>query len=656
MLKKTTTTPARKLLPIEPMALSIRAAIDRVEDAPRGRKRMFVAAIDAVLCILAVWFAYFLRLGEWRFFTEDVAKLTAGALIFWFVGAIASGVYRETFRFSGAGTLIRLARATAIMLVPMVVIYLIILVPGVPRTLSVLQPLVLFLLIAFSRSAIRYLIMDLGAAQEYRGEPRRILIYGADASGMRLANAMRHEPGLQIAAYVDDDESKHGQRLDRLQIFHSSRLADLIRDKGISDIYLALPRLSRAAKKQIIESLGEHPVQVMAPPNMRDIIEGGVSVSEFREVDIADLLGRSPIAPNPQLMAGTITGKTVVVTGAGGSIGSELCTQIARLAPAKLVLIELSEFALYSVDHSMRSQVQAQIRAQSGTEFEIVPELCNVSDRASITRIIERHRPDTIFHAAAYKHVPLVEANVIGGARNNIFGTLNTVTAATACGVSNFILISTDKAVRPTNIMGATKRICEQILQAHASRPEKSHKTIFTMVRFGNVLGSSGSVVPLFKRQIQEGGPLTITDRRINRYFMTIPEAAELVIQAGAMAEGGEVYVLDMGEPVQIIDLARTMIRLSGLKEIDTASPDGDIEIVEVGLRPGEKLYEELLIGDNPSATSHERIMQAREKHMPFDELTHILSHLLEALDAGRAQEARTIIAQMVPEYAPAEV
>lgn len=655
MLKKTTTAPARSLWPIAPIALGIRAALDRVEDASRARKRLLVAAIDAALCVVAVWFAYFLRLGEWRFFTEDVAKLAAGALIFWFVGAISTGVYREMFRFSGAGTLIRLARATAIMLVPMVAVFLIVLVPGVPRTLSVLQPLVLFLFIAASRAAMRYLIMDLGAAQEYRGEPRRILIYGAGAAGVRLANAMRHEPGLQIEAYVDDDNRKHGQRLDRLQIFHSSRLPRLIKDRAISDIYLALPSLSRAAKNQIMESLSQHPVQVMAPPNMRDIVEGGVSVSEFREVDIADLLGRSAIAPNPQLMAGTITGKTVVVTGAGGSIGSELCTQIARLSPAKLVLVELSEFALYSVDHVMRAQVRAQM-ATTGTDFEIVPELCNVSDRASITRIIERHRPDTIFHAAAYKHVPLVEANVIGGARNNVFGTLNTVMAATACNVSNFILISTDKAVRPTNIMGATKRICEQILQAYASRPEKAQKTVFTMVRFGNVLGSSGSVVPLFKRQIQEGGPLTITDRRINRYFMTIPEAAELVIQAGAMAQGGEVYVLDMGKPVKIIDLARTMIRLSGLKEIDDASPDGDIEIVEVGLRPGEKLYEELLIGDSPKATSHKRIMQAREKHMPFDELNDVLSHLLEALDAGRAEDARTIIAQMVPEYAAAEV
>ncbi|WP_108789458.1 polysaccharide biosynthesis protein [Erythrobacter sp. Alg231-14] len=642
MLKKTTSPPT-------PMTVNMRAAIDRVDTFTRGQKRLLVAAIDAGLCVVAVWCAFFLRLGEWQFFTEGVAKLATGALIFWFMSAVLIGVYREMFRFSGGGTMIRIGKAVAIMSVPMVVMFLAFTVVGVPRTLAVLQPLIFFLLLGFSRSAMRYLIMDLGAPQSYSGQPRRILIYGAGAEGVSLANAIRHEPGLQVAAFVDDDGLKHGQRLDRLKIYNSSLLPTLISKHKISDIYLALPRLSRSAKQKIMESLSQHPVQVMALPKVRDIIEGGVSINEFREIDISQLLGRPAIAPDPQLMAGTITGKTVMVTGAGGSIGSELCAQIAQLNPAKLILVEVSEFALYSVDHTLQSMAKT-----IGAPFEIVPELCNVSDRPSVTRVIQRHRPDTIFHAAAYKHVPLVEANVIGGARNNIFGTLNTVMAALNSGVSNFILISTDKAVRPTNIMGATKRVCEQILQAYASRPDKSNGTIFTMVRFGNVLGSSGSVVPLFKRQIKEGGPLTITDRRINRYFMTIPEAAELVIQAGAMADGGEVYVLDMGEPVKIIDLARTMIRLSGLQEIDQQSPDGDIEIVEVGLRPGEKLYEELLIGDNPRETSHARIMQARESHMSFDALTDAASHLLEAIDAGQADEVRAIIADMVPEYAPA--
>lgn len=648
MLKKTSETPL-------PLALSVRTAIDRLAGLSRVHKRVFMGVVDAALCVAAVWVSYYLRLGEWRFFTEDVAKLTAGALAFWFAAAVMTGVYREVFRFAGAGSLMTIARAVAIMLVPMVAVFLVFLVPGVPRTLSVLQPIVFFLMLAFSRLLLRYLVVDFAAERQFEGERRRILIYGAGGAGLRLANAMRHEPGFRLEGYVDDDPAKAGERLDRLTIHHSSNLPRIIREKQISDIYLAIPSLSRSAKRRIIESLGDHPVQVMALPKIREIIEGGVSISEFREIDITDLLGRSPIAPDPELMAHTITGKTVVVTGAGGSIGSELCTQIARLSPARLVLVELSEFALYSIDRALARQ------AQEGG-FEIVPELCNVADRASITRIIQRHAPDTIFHAAAYKHVPLVEANVLGGARNNIIGTLNTVLAAIDAGTSNFILISTDKAVRPTNIMGATKRVCEQILQAQAQRGAErgagrnGSLPIFTMVRFGNVLGSSGSVVPLFKQQIRDGGPLTITDRRINRYFMTIPEAAELVIQAGAMAKGGEVYVLDMGEPVKIVDLARTMIRLSGLKEAVPGSGEGDIEIVEVGLRPGEKLYEELLIGDNPAPTSHPRIMQARENHMPYDELNDTLSHLLEALDAGRPAEVRELIAKMVPEYAPATV
>ncbi|MFU7527169.1 polysaccharide biosynthesis protein [Qipengyuania sp. ASV99] len=633
-----------------PFALRARAAVDRLDEFSRSQKRILVGAGDAVLCVLAVWIAYYLRLNEWRLFTEDVAKLTVGALVFWFAAAFASGVYREFFRFSGSGTMMRIAGAVGIMLAPMVIVFLIVLIPGVPRTLSVLQPIIFFLLLVLSRIMIRYVIMDLAAFGGVHGNARRILIYGAGAPGMRLASAMRHEPGFRIEGYVDDDVLMRGQRLDRLKVYHSSDLPTLVRDKEISDIYLALPRLTHSAKQQIMEGLGEQPVQIMALPNVRDIIEGGVSINEFREIDIADLLGRSPIAPDKRLMAQTITEKTVMVSGAGGSIGSELCNQIAQLSPSKLVLVELSEFALYSVDNAIRDLAKS-IRA----DFEIVPELCNISDRASINRILERHSPDTIFHAAAYKHVPLVEANVIGGARNNIIGTLNIMQAALAREVSNFILISTDKAVRPTNIMGATKRVCEQILQAHAARPEISGKTVMTMVRFGNVLGSSGSVVPLFKRQIRQGGPLTITDKRINRYFMTIPEAAELVIQAGAMAEGGEVYVLDMGNPIKIIDLARTMIRLSGLQEISDERPDGDIAITEIGLRPGEKLYEELLIGDDPLPTSHPRIMQAREKHMPYDALMEALSHLAKALDDGRAADVRKIIAEMVPEYVAAQ-
>jgi FlaA1/EpsC-like NDP-sugar epimerase len=602
---------------------------------------------DGVLCVLSVWFAYYLRLGEWRFFTEDVAKLAAGALLFWFPAAVLVGAYRQVFRYAGSGTFFALTKAVASMLVPMLLVFLVWQVPGVPRTLSVLQPIVFFLFLAGSRVFVHYAVLQVRIGS-FSGKIRRILIYGAGNAGRNLANAIRHESGLELLGFIDDDPRKHGRRLDNHPIFHSAELEAIVRDQRVTDVYLAMPSLTRAARAAIVKELANQPVATKILPPMRAIIDGEVSVSDLRRIEITDLLGRAPVAPHPELLTRNITGKVVMVTGAGGSIGSELCIQIARLRPEKVVLVELSEFALYTIEGEV-----SRVRHEEGGGFEILPELCNVADLPSIQRVMHRHSPDTVFHAAAYKHVPLVEANVIGGTRNNVIGTWNLVRCAREAGVGNFILISTDKAVRPTNVMGATKRICEQILQAHAAEPEASGHTIFAMVRFGNVLGSSGSVVPLFTRQIREGGPITLTDRRVTRYFMTIPEAAELVIQAGAMARGGEVYVLDMGSSVRIADLARTMVKLSGLEVRDASNPNGDIEIVEVGLRAGEKLFEELLIGENPQATHHERIMQARERFIPLGELQEALEQLSVSLDRGNAQAVRQLIARLVPEYAP---
>lgn len=623
-------------------------AVARVSQTSRFRKRLLIALLDGVLCVLAIWFAYFLRLGEWRFFTEDVIRLAFGALSFWYASALLHGVYKEVFRYAGMGTLVTIAAAIGTMLIPMIIVYLIVLVPGVPRTLSFLQPIVFFILIAASRFTLRELVFGAQGQQLIADKSsRRILIYGAGDAGQRLAGSIRNEPGLYVVGYVDDDKTKAGHWLDRKPIYHSPNLVSLISKESITDVYIAIPRLTRTAKSRIIKGLEQHPVHVMTLPNMREIIEGKVSVNQLREVEVSDLLGRAPVKPDPELLSRTITDKIVMVTGAGGSIGSELCRQILRLQPRKLVLVELSEFALYAVNEEICSQIRSL-----DTHLDLVPELCNVADGGSIHRVIDRHGPHTIFHAAAYKHVPLVEGNVIGGTRNNVLGTLNTVKAAVGAGVENFILISTDKAVRPTNIMGATKRICEQILQAFASNEEARGNTVFSMVRFGNVLGSSGSVVPLFKRQIYEGGPITLTDKRITRYFMTIAEAAELVIQAGAMSRGGEVFVLDMGASVKIIDLARTMVRLSGLR-VKEGDEDGDIEIVEVGLRPGEKLYEELLIGADQETTLHRRIMRAREGHIGYAELTIELGKLRSLIDQGDAHGVREKISFLVPEYKP---
>lgn len=624
----------------------LNAAIDTLSGASRMQKRIAMMAVDALLCVLAVWFAYYLRLGEWRLFTEDVLKLTVGALAFWYPAAFLVGVYRELFRYAGGWALVMIARAIGLMLIPMITVYLFILIPGVPRTLSVLQPIIFFLFISFSRVTLRFVILDLRQhfGPNARGR-RQILIYGAGRSGQQLAGSIVHEPDLYLVGFVDDDVRKKAHRINRKPIWHSSELAELIPAKSITDVFITLTKVPRKKRADIISRVAENNVQVMTLPKMRTIIDGDASLNDLREVEIADLLGRNPVAPDAGLLKQSISGKTVLVTGAGGSIGSELCRIIADLSPERLILLEANEYALYSIDLEL-----VQRAHKTNRTFPIIPELCNVADRSSVQRVVSRHRPDTVYHAAAYKHVPLVEANVLGGARNNVLGTWNLVKACIANGTERFILISTDKAVRPTNIMGASKRICEQILQAHAQTADED-SPVFTMVRFGNVLGSSGSVVPLFKRQIQMGGPITLTDRRITRYFMTVNEAAELVVQAGAMAEGGEVYVLDMGSSVEIYNLARTMIQLSGLSVRDECNPDGDIEIREVGLRPGEKLFEELLIGSNPSATSHERIFQAREGHLSLDCLTDAVRSLSVMIENGESDAVRSLIAQLVPEY-----
>jgi len=451
---------------------------------------------------------------------------------------------------------------------------------------------------------------------------------------------------MQLLGFIDDNPRLDSQTLDGLKIHHRRKLVGLIEQYRISDIVLAMPSNSKTENKRIVESLEQFGLHVRTLPSIAQLVEGHISSQDLREINVEDLLGRDSVPPNLQLLGATITGRRVMVTGAGGSIGSELCRQIVMLKPTQLVLVEMTEYALYAIEQDLDG-----LMARNGMEgtVELITELANVTNRDMVDRMFERLRPETVFHAAAYKHVPLVECNPIGGMNNNIFGTLYLALAAERLKVSYFVLVSTDKAVRPTNIMGATKRVCELILQARAALSESPR---FSMVRFGNVLGSSGSVVPRFEKQIRDGGPVTLTHRDVTRYFMTIPEAAQLVIQAGAMSEGGEVFVLDMGQPVRIIDLATTMVRLAGLSVKDSANPLGDIEIREVGLRPGEKLYEELLIDDNAETTLHERIMRANEKYIVWDELRTSLDRMREAIDAGRKDELLAMLQTLVPEYA----
>lgn len=616
-----------------------------VVNQTRDTRRFVAAVMDGVLCIVAVWIAYSLRLGTWSLFSPPVISFASVALLFWYPIALLFGVYRSLIRFSGARTVAGLAAACATLAVPLLIVFVIFRWPIVPRTLAILHPIIFLMLLASSRIMIRFILLDL--LNIVSTKARRVLVYGAGRAGQQLALSIRHETQVYLVGFVDDDVRLDGQRLDGIPVFDSTGLEILLAETDVDEVLLAIPSASRARRRAIIERLQKTDVYVRSLPSLTHIIEGSVTVNDLREIQIDELLGREAVAPNEVLMGKTIVGKTVMVSGAGGSIGSELCRQILQCHPKKLILLEQSEFALYAIEQELRKMIDA-----TGHDIPLVLELANVAERSTMMRVYGCHRPDTVFHAAAYKHVPLVEANPISGVRNNVMGTLHSVEAAGAFAVANFTLISTDKAVRPTNIMGASKRVCELILQARSERPGGS--TIFSMVRFGNVLGSSGSVVPLFKAQIAMGGPITITHRDINRYFMTIPEAAQLVIQATAMAKGGEVFVLDMGQPVRIIDLARSMIRLSGLSVRDDEQPDGDIEIVETGLRPGEKLYEELLIGDNPEPTNHPRILRAQEKLWPWAEMQTALNEIDDVIrSSGDPLAMMQVVARLVPEYTP---
>jgi len=610
---------------------------------PRAAKRFVALSVDLGLCVLTVWLAFYLRLGEF-------VALSGSAL--WAVGAsvgialpifVVSGLYRAIFRFSGWPALLAVARAVGIYGLLYASVFTAIGVAGVPRTVGIIQPILLLLFVGASRALARVWLGDQYQSILKRAARPKVLIYGAGATGRQLAAAMANSHEMQVVGFLDDDDRLHGHVLNGQPIYNPADLDNLTANLNISDVLLAMPSLSRRRRNEILSQIRVAHVAVRTLPSVTDLAKGKVSISDLRELDIDDLLGRDPVAPNHILLAKNIVGKVVLVTGAGGSIGSELCRQIVAVGPAKLLLIEHSEFALYAIHQELAEKV-----AERG--IVLVPLLASVQDAERLREIMATWHPDTVYHAAAYKHVPMVEHNPAEGVKNNVLGTLRTAQAAAENSVSDFVLISTDKAVRPTNIMGASKRLAEMVLQALAAG---SSGTKFTMVRFGNVLGSSGSVVPKFRKQIREGGPITLTHPEITRYFMTIPEAAQLVIQAGAMAKGGDVFVLDMGESVKIMDLARRMIELCGLTVRDEENPEGDIEIAITGLRPGEKLYEELLIGDNPEPTNHPRIMKAHEEFRPWADLATKLSALENALNLNDVGVIRGMLQQLVAGYQP---
>jgi FlaA1/EpsC-like NDP-sugar epimerase len=647
----------------------------------RPVKRAIVLVMDVSLCGLSVWLAFYLRNDSFPSLTGPAIWPVLVSVALALPVFITFGLYRAIFRYSGLPAMMAVARAMLIYGLAFAAIFTVWGVEGVPRTLGLIQPILLLLFVGASRALARVWLGGLYQMQLRKASLPLALVYGAGSAGRQLASAMVNSPQIRVAGFLDDDDRLHGHVLNGLPIHNPADLAELLNDSPITDVLLALPSISRQRRYEILNALKPHKLAVRTLPGLGDIATGKVSLSDVRELDIDDLLGREPVKPNGLLLNLNTHHKTVMVTGAGGSIGSELCRQILKTNPKQLLLVEMSEFALYQIHkeltaflanannqtgESEQSQVDEDVQgasvAQINSDIEIVPLLASVCDEVRIREIMDTWRPNTVYHAAAYKHVPLVEHNPAEGVRNNVWGTRVCAEAAMRCGVRNFVLISTDKAVRPTNIMGASKRLAEMVLQAlsevNAAVAAQGGqvpraRTTFSMVRFGNVLGSSGSVVPLFREQIKNGGPITLTHSDITRYFMTIPEAAQLVIQAGAMGQGGDVFVLDMGQPVKIMDLARRMVELSGLTVRDELRPDGDIELSVTGLRPGEKLYEELLIGDNPKPTQHPRIMKAREKFLNWPQLESKLNALSMAMSVNDVPIIRTLLQELVSGYQP---
>jgi len=614
----------------------------RVLGWPLAVKRLVVVALDVVLALLATWAAFALRLDGFYWPTGAQWVMFALTPVLAIPIFIKFGLYRAIFRYSGQAALHATGMAVLIYACLLSALVLWMRWPGVPRSMGLLQPLVFLFLVGSSRAVARFWLADLRSAQA-RVEGN-LLIYGAGTSGVQTAEALRLSQQYALIGFLDDDDSKVGRSINGVPVFAASEVRQVVAARGVTDILLALPSVTRERRHVILESLRDCPVHVRTLPGLSDLASGRVTVNDFRELDIEDLLGREPVPPRHDLLAQELKGQVVLVSGAGGSIGSELTRQIVAQQPRQLLLLDHNEFGLYTIHHELQAICMA-----SELTVELIPLLGSVTNPQRLHAVLEAYHPATVYHAAAYKHVPMVEDNPGEGVCNNVFGTLNLAQAAAASGARRFVLISTDKAVRPTNIMGATKRMAELVLQALAAQ---NPVTTFCMVRFGNVLGSSGSVVPLFRSQLAAGGPLTVTHAEVTRYFMTIPEAAQLVLQAGAMGQGGDVFLLDMGQPVKIVDLARRMVELSGLRVRDATHPDGDIEIAITGLRPGEKLYEELLIGDNPAPTDHPRIMKAHEDYLDWPTLVPYLQTLQQAAEAGDVPAIKAVLQTCVHGYA----
>jgi FlaA1/EpsC-like NDP-sugar epimerase len=608
----------------------------------RPAKRLIMLGADALLLPVALWLALVLKFDRLVPPTNVEGLLLCaaaiGSAVFWLLG-----FHRTVIRFLGMKAIGRMIVGVTLAVFTLALCEHLQLASQVPASVLTIYWALALLYVGGSRFLVRYFYYYTGRLRS----ARRVAIYGAGEAGARLSSVLMGGADFEPVVFVDDRHQLQGSQINGLPVYAPEDLPQLVVTRKLDRVLLAMPSASHRRRREVLAGLEPLSVHVQSLPDLADIISGKARIDELRDVDVCDLLGRDPVPPNPQLFASCISRKSVMVTGAGGSIGSELCRQILRVAPTRLVLFEMSELALYTIERELQ-----EIAAQEFLDVEIVPLLGNANERERVREVLLAYQVQTVYHAAAYKHVPIVEHNVIRGIHNNVICTWNTAQAALETCVETFVLISTDKAVNPTNVMGATKRLAELVLQG---LQERTTSTRFCMVRFGNVLGSSGSVVPLFQDQIRRGGPVTVTHPQVIRYFMTIPEAAQLVIQAGSMAKGGDVFVLDMGKPVRIDDLARRMINLSGLSVRDPSNPDGDIEITYTGLRSAEKLFEELLIGNNITKTDHPMIMRAMEHSIPWARMVQLLESMTSAIQSSDCGRALTLLRESVAEYRPAE-
>ena len=622
-----------------PASRGTRAA-EAVLALPRETKRIIMAAADAVAIPTALWAALALKF--------DTLNPSPDRTYAYFIVAIGSallffsvlGLYRAVIRFVGPKAMLTVLAGVSLSVLVLALFDRLVAQHQIPLSAFGIYWALALLYVGGSRFVARYLFQHSGS----NGKPAvRVAIYGAGEMGARACAVLLGGPDYEPVAFIDDKKSLQGSSINGVRVHEFEALPKLVRQRRIDRILLALPTATRRRRREILAQLEPLGVHVQSLPNLSDLIAGKAQINELCDVDVSDLLGRDPVPPKPKLFGSCIRGKCVLVTGAGGSIGSELCRQIIRLSPTRLVLFEMSELALYNIERELED-----VAAHERLDVEIVPLLGNAHHRHRVREVLAAFGVQTVYHAAAYKHVPIVEYNVVEGIHNNVISTWYTAEAALETGVETFVLISTDKAVNPANVMGATKRLAELVLQA---LQERTTQTRFCMVRFGNVLASSGSVVPLFQEQIRRGGPVTVTHPEVIRYFMTIPEAAQLVIQAGSMAKGGDVFVLDMGRPVRIDDLARRLVNLMGLTVRDAGNPDGDIEIEYTGLRTAEKLFEELLIGTNVTGTDHPMIMRAMEHRLAWPKMEQILNELLVALASFDCHRALALLTEAVAEY-----